>query len=116
MPKESEYLDSLQDPELYLDSPLPVELNGRTGNWVAFWMETGIEGEGISREDALEDFRKELLKQYRQVENKLKNSDPLSEREETMWVSMCHYIGSTKSGTKLPGTEFNDPNSGPIFG
>jgi len=116
MPKESEYIDAIKDTELYLDSPLPVELNGRPGNWVATWMETGIEGEGKTRDLALEDFTKELIKEYKRIDALLKNSDPLSEKDETTWVSLCHYVGTVRSGTRLPGTEFNDPDGGPIFG
>ena len=121
MAKESDYLDSLEEPDLYLDSPLPVELNGRPGNWVATWMETRIEGEGITREHALNDFRRELLVQYRRIDSLLKANNPLSDDDESKWTSMCHYIGSVNSGTRMPGTEFAEPPGskdykGPIFG
>jgi hypothetical protein len=122
MTTQSEYLESLEDKELHLDSPLPLELSGGGKNWVATWIETGIEGEGDSREACIEDARKAILKRYRALEKKLKNSERLKTEEETIWVSMCHYIVDVGRGRVRQGEEFAFGSSrdkdykGPVFG
>ncbi len=122
MTTQSEYLETLEDTELHLDSPLPLELAGGGSNWVATWIETGIEGEGDSREAAIDDARKAILKRYRELEKKLKNSERLRVEEEIAWVSMCHYIVNVGRGRVRPGEEFtvgtsrDDDYKGPVFG
>jgi hypothetical protein len=122
MSTESLYLDTLQDPELYLDSPLPLEVSGQTGNFVASWMETKIEGEGPTRDAAVDDARKQILTRYRVIEKKLKAGEKLREADETIWISMCHYIANISRGRIRPGEEYqmgspSDPDyKGPVFG
>jgi len=122
MTTESIYLEDLADKELHLDSPLPLELSGGGQNWVATWMETNIEGEGKSREAAVNDARKQILKRYRSLEEKLRKSERLKTEDETAWVSMCHYIVNSARGRTRPGEEFSvgSPRDkdykGPVFG
>lgn len=121
MTTESEYLESLEDIELQLDSPLPLELSGGGRNWVATWIETNIEGEGTSKEAAVNDARKAILKKYRRLEKKLKTTTRLRPEEEKAWISMCHYIINVGRGRVRQGEEFDMSNShdkgkGPIFG
>jgi len=122
MTTESIYLEDLEDKELYLDSPLPLELSGGGQNWVASWMETGIEGEGKSREAAVNDARKQILKRYRSLEERLRKAERLKTEDETAWVSMCHYIVNAARGRTRPGEEFSVGSArdkdykGPIFG
>jgi hypothetical protein len=122
MTTESEYLEDLKDTELSLDSPLPIEISGGAKNWVATWMETGIEGEGKSRDAAIDDVRKAILKKYRDLEGRLKQSQRLKTEDETAWVSMCHYIVNISRGRQRPGEEFSFGSTGdkdykgPVFG
>lgn len=122
MTTESEYLESLEDTELHLDSPLPLEVSGGGQNWVATWIETGIEGEGKTREKAISDARVAILKKYRDLEKRLKAGDRVRSEEETMWLSMSHYIVNAVRGRTRPGEEFQLGTSrdkdykGPIFG
>lgn len=122
MTTESEYLETLNDPELHLDSPLPLEISGGGQNWVATWMETGIEGEGKSRDQAIRDACKAILAKYRKLEKQLKNADRLRPEEETLWVSMSHYIVNVGRGRARPGEEFSVTTprdkdyKGPVFG
>lgn len=122
MTTESEYLEDLQDAELSLDSPLPIELSGGDKNWVATWMETGIEGEGKSKDAAINDVRKQIIKKYRDLEGRLKAAQRIKTEDETMWVSMSHYIVNISRGRQRPGEEFSFGSTrdkdykGPVFG
>ena len=122
MATESYYLDSLQNPELYLDSPLPLEISGGAGNYVASWEETKIEGEGPTKDEAIEDARKAIIAKYKSIEAKLLKGERVRDPDETIWVSMCHYIASNTRGRVRQGEEQSiqstrDPNyKGPIFG
>lgn len=122
MASESIYLDSLESPKLHLSSPLPLEISGGNGNFVASWMETKIEGEGATRELAVDDVRKEILKTYDIIEAKYLNDERVRGDEESVWMAMCHYISSIARGKVRPGEEGavrspRDPDyKGPVFG
>lgn len=118
MTTESIYLDDLKDKDLHLDSPLPLELSGGAQNWVATWVETGIEGEGKSREAAVKDARRAILARYRALDEKLKASQRLKADEETTWVSLCHYVTDVSRGRVRQGEEIprDKDYKGPVFG
>jgi len=122
MATESVYLDSLNDPELYLDSPLPLEISGGSGNFVASWMETRIEGEGPTKDAAVDDVRRAILARYRIIEKKLKAGERVRDPDETVWISMCHYVANVTRGRIRQGEEQQlqsptDPDyKGPVFG
>ena len=123
MATESLYLEDLKDTELSLDAPLPIEVSGGGSNWVATWLETKIEGEGKSRDAALTDVRKAIIKQYKSLDKKLKESQRLREEDEGVWVAMCHYIVNVSRGRLRPGEEFSpggdsrdEDYKGPVFG
>jgi hypothetical protein len=119
MVTKSEYLENLSYPGstnqvLALDSPLPLEVSGGSGNWVASWMETGIEGEGKSIAAAMEDCSKSIVERYHVLDKKRQDSVIFREEEERIWISMCHYIVHVARGRTRPGEEFLD--KGPVFG
>lgn len=122
MTTESYYLESLEDTELHLDSPLPMELSGGGQNWVASWLEGNLEGEGTSKENSIKDCRQIILTRYRDLEKRIRGSERLKTEDETVWISLCHYIINVSRGRLRPGEEF-EANSytskdykGPIFG
>ena len=67
---DSEYLSSLKSPELGLRSPLPLEITGSRGNFVATWLEGSIEGEGATREAAVEDCRLAVIDRFKELRSK----------------------------------------------
>ena len=119
---ESFYLEKLTDPSLYLDAPLPVEISGGPGNYVATWMETKIEGEGKTKEAAVADVTKAILERYRVIEKKYMDGERVATAEESVWIALTHYIADARRGRIRPGEEGSmrnptDPDyKGPIFG
>jgi hypothetical protein len=105
----SEYLESLKHNQLYLTSSIPVEVTGKRGNYVASWLEGGVEGEGTSVEAAIEDLREEIVKLYFELRGKAHNK-----KQEQKWHSLCYFVSEVNRSRRLPGED--DDNNGPIFG
>ena len=73
-------------------------------------------------DEAIEDARKAIIAKYKSIEAKLLKGERVRDPDETIWVSMCHYIASNTRGRVRQGEEQSiqstrDPNyKGPIFG
>lgn len=114
----SVYLDKLKHAHLFLDSPLPLEITGSGENYVASWLETGIEGEGSTEELAIDDCRNEIINEYLKLQAAVAN---LSEKQELTWAAMSHYIGDARKRSNAKphlGEEYmaDDKDKGPVFG
>lgn len=121
---DSEYLRTLGDSEIYLDAPLPLEITGSDGNYVASWLEGKIEGEGATRYAAVEDARTALVETYKRLRQKVRNGSNLQTLEDQQWTSMLHFVGEARSGMRYktaPGEDYSpgrdeEEYKGPFFG
>lgn len=121
---ESVYLSKLRSSELLLASPIPLEITGSEGNYVATWVEGKVEGEGKTRDDAVEDCRVALIDTFKALRDRLKGTG-LSADEDRRWTGLLHFIHEVRAGTiyrPAPGEEYlvegstDDDYKGPIYG
>ena len=98
-------------------------------NFVATWAEGGVEGEGKTRDEAVDDCRAEIVKRYKHLRDRLAKGARLMGRDEQQWQSMLHFIGEARRGAiykPAPGEEYqtstagsspeDEDYKGPIFG
>lgn len=125
MMSESVYLNKLKDRELFLSSPIPLEISGSTGNYVATWMEGPVEGEGRTRDLAVEDCRRAIITSFNALRGRVRKSAAFSADQERQWAGLLHFIGEVRAGRIYkpgPGEEYNvqsadeEEYKGPIFG
>lgn len=122
---ESVYLSKLLSPELFLASPIPLEITGSEGNYVATWSEGKVEGEGPTKDEAVDDCRQSLIDTFKGLRVRVGKSAHLSADEDRRWQGLLHFIGENRAGRAYkpaPGEEYqsqasnDDDYKGPIYG
>jgi hypothetical protein len=122
---ESVYLNKLLNTELFLASPIPLEITGSQGNYVATWIEGNVEGEGTTKDSAVEDCRQALIAAFKSLRSRVRKSEALPAEEDRKWVGLLHFIGENRAGRAYkpaPGEEYlvmgsgDDEYKGPIYG
>lgn len=122
---DSVYLGKLLSQELFLASPIPLEITGSAGNYVASWTEGKVEGEGATKDAAVDDCRQSLIETFKSLRERVRKSAAFSADEDRRWVGLLHYIGENRGGRAYkpaPGEEYqvrasnDDDYKGPIYG
>jgi len=122
---DSVYLNKLGDSSLFLASPIPLEVSGSTGNYVATWVEGNVDGEGTTRDLAVDDCRLGLAEAFKALRTKVSGNAALNEDDQRKWDGLLHFIGENRGGRSYkpaPGEDYmthsadEDEYKGPIYG
>ena len=122
---ESVYLSLLRSQELFLASPIPLELSGSTGNYVATWVEGKVEGEGSNKDAAVDDCRQSLIDTFKALRDRVSKGVNLSSEDDRKWAGLLRFIGENRAGRiykpapgedYVPGPTAEDDYKGPIYG
>lgn len=117
---ESVYLHSLNNPKFGLLSPMPLEITGKPENYVATWLQGKIEGEGPTRDEAVEDCRQAIIAKFKEL--KLRVAKGLSNNDDRLWHGLLHYIAEPGRRAMAPGEDYttsspaDEDYKGPFFG
>ncbi len=119
------YIDTLSSPIVGLDSPMPVEISGKAGNYVATWMEGRLEGDGKTEEAAVADLRDAIVEKFVSLRTRVINGHSLLPDQDQVWTSLLNYIVEVRDGKVIktsPSDDYNEKSKededykGPFFG
>ncbi len=119
------YIDTLSSPIVGLDSPMPVEISGKAGNYVATWMEGRLEGDGKTEEAAVADLRDAIVEKFVSLRTRVINGHSLLPEQDQVWTSLLNYIVEVRDGKVIktsPSDDYNEKSKededykGPFFG